>query len=190
MNSRPVIPCKAQRGAVLVLCLVMLLALTFIGVASMSNSTLQERIVGGARDNNLAFQAAESALLFGVETSGKHVQTVTNFNRFLDEVACPAVPTSFWAAPSDLAAIPKIPECRFRNYYAEYIEGLRGGVDAFTPPPPVCIKRGEASGSAGLNPCQPGSPLGLLMSIDASGYGSNATVHLRSVYQVLKEDID
>ena len=190
MKSKAAIPCKAQRGAVLVLSLVMLLALTFIGVASMSNSTLQERIVGGARDNNLAFQAAESALLFGVEKSGEHVQTVANFNRFLDEVACPTVPTSFWSAPRDLAATPKTPVCSFQNYYAEYIEGLRGGVDAFTPPPPVCIERGEAAGSSGLNLCQPGSPLGLLMKIDASGYGSNATVHLRSVYLALKEDID
>lgn len=182
---------SSERGAVLLLCLVMLLALTVIGVSSMSNSTMQERIVGGARDNNMAFQAAEAALQFGIESGVTHLQTVSNFNRFVDVINCTAVPDTSWRAPADLAAAPTRPDCTFQNYYAEYIEDLRGGSEAFNPPPPICIEKGEAAGSGGLSTCQPGSPVGMLVKVDANGYGSNATrIRLRSVYLALKEDIN
>lgn len=51
-----------QRGAVLILGLALLVALTIIGVASMSNNTLQSRMAGNLVDSNLAFNAAETAL--------------------------------------------------------------------------------------------------------------------------------
>lgn len=185
----------SQRGAVLILSLVMLLALTFIGVASMSNSTLQERIVGGARNNNLAFQSAEAALKYGIESAGTYtkssIKDYDEFNRFVDEVPCGMVPDSFWRAPADLVAAPARPDCSFQNYNAEFMTGSRGGVEAFTPPPPICMVENSAPGSGGLRSCEQGSPVGLHWKIDAFGYGSNgAQVHLRSVYQTLKEDID
>ena len=51
-----------QRGAVLILGLALLVALTIVGVASMSNNTLQSRMAGNLVDSNLAFNAAETAL--------------------------------------------------------------------------------------------------------------------------------
>jgi type IV pilus assembly protein PilX len=58
---------RRQRGAVLVVALVFLLLMTVLGVTSMSSTTLQERMAGNLRDNNLAFQAAEAALRSGEE---------------------------------------------------------------------------------------------------------------------------
>lgn len=61
MSSLP----RAQRGAVLVVSLIILLIMTIIGVSSMKNTTLEERMAGNLRDQNLAFQSAEAALIEG-----------------------------------------------------------------------------------------------------------------------------
>jgi len=55
---------KQQRGAVLVLALVMLTVLTLIGVSSMSSSSLELKIASNAQRHNTAFQGAQSRLAF------------------------------------------------------------------------------------------------------------------------------
>lgn len=56
---------KTQRGAVMVVALLILLVLTVLGVAGMSATTLEERMAGNSRDREIAFQAAETALREG-----------------------------------------------------------------------------------------------------------------------------
>lgn len=51
-----------QKGAVLVVSLMMLLVLTVIGVTGLSNTTLEERMSSNFHHTTLAYQAAESAL--------------------------------------------------------------------------------------------------------------------------------
>jgi type IV pilus assembly protein PilX len=51
-----------QRGAVLVVSLLLLLIMTVIGVAAMSTNSLEERIAGNLGDRDLAFQATESGV--------------------------------------------------------------------------------------------------------------------------------
>ena len=51
-----------QRGIALFMSLVMLLIITILGLSSVQTTTLQERMARNARDSNLAFLAAESAL--------------------------------------------------------------------------------------------------------------------------------
>jgi type IV pilus assembly protein PilX len=51
-----------QKGAVLVISLIMLLLLTLIGTSSIQTSSLEEKMAGNIRDEDLAFQAAETAL--------------------------------------------------------------------------------------------------------------------------------
>ncbi len=53
---------SSQRGITLIVCMVVLLVLTFMGLASIQDTTLEERMAGNLRNSNLAFQAAESAL--------------------------------------------------------------------------------------------------------------------------------
>ncbi len=54
-----------ERGAALIVALVMLLVMTVLGVTAARNTNLQERMAGNLRDNNLAFQSAERALREG-----------------------------------------------------------------------------------------------------------------------------
>lgn len=56
---------KTQQGAVLIFGLILLLALTLIGISSMQGSVFNEKMAGNSRDRNFAFQAAESALRDG-----------------------------------------------------------------------------------------------------------------------------
>jgi len=57
-----------QQGAALITSLIILLVLTVLGVSAMSTSSLQELMSGNLRDQNLSFQAAETALKFSEQT--------------------------------------------------------------------------------------------------------------------------
>lgn len=53
---------RRERGAILIITLMFLVLLTIVGVASISSSTLEEKMAGNMREQANAFQAAESAL--------------------------------------------------------------------------------------------------------------------------------
>lgn len=53
---------QSQTGAVLLVALVMLLLVTIIGTSAISMSTLGTKMTANSRDNQVAFQAAESGL--------------------------------------------------------------------------------------------------------------------------------
>jgi len=54
-----------QKGVVLVVSLIMLLLLTIIGLTGTQVTSLEEKMTGNSRNQNLAFQSAESALRAG-----------------------------------------------------------------------------------------------------------------------------
>lgn len=54
-----------QTGSILLLSLLMLLILSLVGVASIGNVTLNERMASNYRDHDISFQAAEAALAEG-----------------------------------------------------------------------------------------------------------------------------
>jgi type IV pilus assembly protein PilX len=56
---------RSQRGAVLIVALVLLLVLTILGTASIQDTTMEERMAGNFRDHSAAMQAAETALRTG-----------------------------------------------------------------------------------------------------------------------------
>ncbi len=58
-------PQDKQQGATLVVALIFLLILTILGVTSVSNSILQQKMAGNLRDQSVAFEAAESAVRAG-----------------------------------------------------------------------------------------------------------------------------
>jgi len=51
-----------QRGAVLVMSLVMLTVLTLIGVSSMNSSTIEMKVASNTQQHDIAFQAAQSII--------------------------------------------------------------------------------------------------------------------------------
>ena len=53
---------SGERGAALIVSLLMLVVMTMIGVSAMQTTALEEKMAGNQRDLNQAFQAAEAAL--------------------------------------------------------------------------------------------------------------------------------
>lgn len=53
---------QQQNGAALVVGLMILLLATFLAVASMNNANLQERMASNSQNENISFQASESAV--------------------------------------------------------------------------------------------------------------------------------
>lgn len=66
---------NTQRGAVLIVALVMLLLLTLISLSSMRGTALQENMASNLRESNISLQAAEAALRAGEKQA---------HNKFLD----------------------------------------------------------------------------------------------------------
>jgi type IV pilus assembly protein PilX len=62
MPNRSIHPISEQRGATLAIVLIFLVLVTLIGVTAMTTTTLEEKMSGNLKEQNLAFQAAESAL--------------------------------------------------------------------------------------------------------------------------------
>lgn len=61
-----------QRGAVLIVGLVILLVVTMIGIIGQQSTVLQERLAGNMRQNNIALQAAEAGLQAGLTYIEQH----------------------------------------------------------------------------------------------------------------------
>lgn len=55
-------PRARQRGATLLVALMMLVILAVLGITAIGTSTLEERMAGGAIDRKVAFEAAEAGL--------------------------------------------------------------------------------------------------------------------------------
>lgn len=163
---------RQQGGAVLLVCLVMLLVLTMIGVSSMSNSTLQERMAGGARDYNQAFQAAEASLRVGEAYVRQQVEASADPTLLFQAAsACPAVTAAQWSPPAELIGKPKQPVCAVSNFY-----GNSGGPMSY-----VC----ETDGSIAENRAFDCLSRTYLFNVEATGYGSgDIEVRLRSTVAI------
>ena len=68
-----------QRGAVLIVGLIMVLLITIIGLAAVRGSNMQEMMAGNMRDMNASFQNAEAGLRVG-ETNVDAAAAVAAFN--------------------------------------------------------------------------------------------------------------
>lgn len=62
LHSNALRPAGRQRGAALVISLLLLLVMTLLGLGASQSTRLQERMAGNQRDQELALQAAEAAL--------------------------------------------------------------------------------------------------------------------------------
>ncbi|MEO0574909.1 MAG: PilX N-terminal domain-containing pilus assembly protein [Pseudomonadota bacterium] len=69
---------RRQRGVVMVIALIALLLMSLIGTTAMRSSTMQEKISGNLRDQDLAFQSAEAAL----HNAEAYVSSLTTLSQF------------------------------------------------------------------------------------------------------------
>lgn len=62
LARHPVTPIHRQRGATLVVVLILLLLMTLLGLASLRSTVLEERMASNLLDRSLSFQVAEAGL--------------------------------------------------------------------------------------------------------------------------------
>lgn len=100
---RRIQPAKQQSGAVLLISIVMLTAITLMSVVAMKSSILQEKLAAGAMDQSIAFQAAESALRDAERYINAELSASAKFNDACSGGLCypSTTATSVWAAISD-----------------------------------------------------------------------------------------
>ena len=72
----------SQRGATLVIALIILLIMSLIGISNMQSSTMQERMAANNRQKTVALYAAESALTAAEEWVQDNVRSVGDLLRF------------------------------------------------------------------------------------------------------------
>lgn len=70
---------NSQKGIALVTGLIFLVVLTLISVAAMKSTSLEERMAGNARDQSIAFQAAEAAVREAMKSLGTGVPPASGF---------------------------------------------------------------------------------------------------------------
>jgi type IV pilus assembly protein PilX len=76
-----------QKGAVLVVGLLILLVMTVLGVAAMGSTTLQERMANNNRQQQVAFQATEVALRAAETYLSNSISSVTALNTNFNSAA-------------------------------------------------------------------------------------------------------
>lgn len=148
---------RNQKGAVLVVALIMLLLLTILGVSSMQNTSLQEVMAGNTRDHTVAFESAELALR---EAEAK-LPTVPALQNM------PAATTSFTAL-SGVDEVVKQPAYRITPIPGVTIQEVGGSLEAGQPVT-VGLVRIEAQGFG-------------ISSRDDAGEKPASTVNLSSIY--------
>lgn len=83
---------RKQAGAALLVCLIILVLVTLMGLTSMRTSVLQEKMSGASSDKSLAFQAAEMALRDAEKVVRLNLSSATGFAEDCSGGQCVAKP--------------------------------------------------------------------------------------------------
>lgn len=130
---------RKQRGAVLIVSLIFLLILSLIGVSSMQGTSMQELMSGNLRDQYIAFNAAEAALLEG-ENQANTQYTAGTFDQ----------DTSINGLYAASFALPSAP-----TWDAEYVEAITAGLGSNAKELGLIVKVGSTStGQTGTSDVQ------------------------------------
>jgi len=175
-NKNRQFPPARERGAAMVIALVMLLILTLLATASARMTLLDERMMGNTQDRNVAFQAAEAAIRTGETDLTAPVLPAFNNANGLWQPAAPGA-TPVWESVDwenvggDVLAYNGLDDApgNLANATAAYhIEEM---------PPVPCI---ACSLVAGVVPDEPA-----IYRVTARGVGAagNATVTLQTTYK-------
>jgi type IV pilus assembly protein PilX len=168
---------KKQSGVVLVISLVMLLLLTLIGISGTQTSTLEEKMAGNMRDKDLAFQAAESAMV--------QVETTLDPNTLVFD---PSGTGGYYSEDSALPTEENLIKDFFwaNNPVATSSLTTLGTVNTPIAPPLFIVQR-MPGGATCFMPTPPGCQAGQLrqpykITVRATGASPNSVVILQSVY--------
>lgn len=174
---------RGQRGAVLVISLLMLLVLTLIGLAATRSTTLEERMVGNQRDQQVAFQTAEMALRDGESLlQNPNPGTFDNSGYLYNESG-----NVTWAPAGATDASTVVVDWSSTSTQTAAYTGSMTGLPSGATPPRYYIQQSAANGSSSGTSLAADAPVtsGGIYYVYARGVGlsgQNAVV-LMSAYQ-------
>jgi type IV pilus assembly protein PilX len=161
-----------QRGVALITSLILLVIMTLLGLAAVSNITQEERMAGQSYDRSLAFQATESAL--------RTAEALVETNKPMPTAGCSVVSGLMSCAPPAASAVPRWKDSTFASW--ESLSSIGGGTLAVTPQYFV-----EYLGNT--FPCNPGDSTSTdtckryrITARSSAGTDGRAVVMLQSVY--------
>lgn len=98
-------PLQKQKGAVLIVGLIMMFVMTLISVSSISNSVLETQMSTNYRDRQVAFQAAEAALRRGERLTANFIvktaySNTCNNGLCLADLQDTAIYSKYWLDPT------------------------------------------------------------------------------------------
>ena len=159
---------STQHGSALIVTLSILLILTLLGISAMSTSTLQERMAGNARDAEVAFESAESAIR-AAEKYIESIATTSAFNNTAGKYSARGTNPEAWKAQANWSGavdfyisstVAKSP-----HYMIQIIESSLGSSEE--------VNTGVAYASGGGSTDKP-----TVFQITARGYGLNPNSRL------------
>jgi type IV pilus assembly protein PilX len=165
MNSMHTSTPSSQTGAALITGLIFLVVLTLITLSATKSTSLEERMAGNARDQDVAFQAAEAAIREGVK------------------VASTLTPASF--GPGCAAGLcsndPVTPVWTTVTWLSGQTSQLSGAALTFGPQPLANKPRYIIELLQGIAP--PGEPVGSVYSYRITARGWGLTDQTRTTLQ-------
>lgn len=159
-QGSPVAPSRREQGMALIVALVFLLLLTLIGLSSIQNSTLQEKMSSSVQFRNQSFQVAEAALRVGETAVSKATYVLA---------ACGSVAAC--APPSDSATR----ETAGQGVNALWVQAGTGGLYAVQ-------QLGTTKAALGCTTAGSDSESQTLYRITSIGMVGNARTALESIY--------
>jgi len=192
MNNHSYKNIEHQNGVVLIMALVILFAMTLIGITSMNTTSLEERIASNYRDRQVAFQAAEAALRQGerdassatnsafIESNYTDKCTSVNGNGLCD---CSAISTSCKTYWTDILDAP-ISDVAWNvsTTHRTYTGGLQG---VSTPAKYIIEFMGYICPSSVACIAAPGHPKMFRVTALATGKTNGSKVMLQSTFKVI-----
>lgn len=174
-------PRSTQRGAALIVALVFLLLLTLLGVTAMGTTSLEEKMAGNLKDKDLAFQAAETALIAGEDWISNQLKEPEPNNslgiyEFDSNAAQWIWNTVDWSSTSNLVVYPNTPT-----------QTTAGGLNEIKTQPKYIIEIlahvPEQGGSLRLNSTTGSGTTVLRITARGTGGTDNAVAMVQSIYQ-------
>jgi type IV pilus assembly protein PilX len=181
---------RAARGFSLIVILLMMVALAMLGLGAMNSSIIQERMVGNARDRQVALQAAEAAVRDAEIDIERNVNAAVGFAEGCANGLC--------ISPSDSSDNPlSAPLWQGINWDATRVYGSSTGAPALLGPDNVALAAqpryfvenlpvlppmpGESAAIGGGSTPAPRARA-YRITVRASGIRASTVVMLQSVY--------
>jgi type IV pilus assembly protein PilX len=192
MSPSPKQPRQPGRGFSLLAILLMMMALSLLALGSMNSSIVQERMVGNARDRQVALQAAEAAIRDAELDIENNPDSATGFSEACTNGLC--IPLS------DSATNPQsAPKWQTIDWSTTRAYGSRTAAPALLGPDNLALAEqphyfienlpalpptvGESAGiGGGWNNTPPPRARAYRITVRASGIRATTVVMLQSVY--------